>query len=210
MNPAYEALLRELRRARRFLIWRSVERTGFLATLGLMALAGLALLAALLLPLHRSEYVALRAGLLLGASAALVFALIRVLRSRAGLSEAALEASRLIDQREDALLTAFELGRGPATSSALETGYSDALTQHAVRAAAEQAASLPLGRLRVWRGRSTSLKRLGIVLAVLAVVAAVRGLRSLTSVERIPGARKAPPGPRPNQVQSRVRALEVW
>ena len=51
-------------------------------------------------------------------------------------------------QTEDALLTAFELGRGPATSSALETGYSDALTQHAVRAAAERAASLPLGRLR--------------------------------------------------------------
>src|SRR5438093_1752047 len=195
MNPAYEALLRELRRARRFLIWRSVERTGFLATLGLMALAGLALLAALLLPLHRSEYVALRAGLLLGASAALVFALIRVLRSRAGLSEAALEASRLIDQREDALLTAFELGRGPATSSALETGYSDALTQHAVRAAAERAASLPLGRLRGWRGRSTSLKRLGIVLAVLAAVAALGGSRTITSVKRIADPETAPLAP---------------
>lgn len=197
MNPAYEALLRELRRARRFLIWRSVERTGFLATFGLMALAGLALLAALLLPLHRSEYVALRTGLLLGASAALVFALIRVLRSRAGLSEAALEASHLIDQREDALLTAFELGRGPATSSAgaLETGYSDALTQHAVRAAAEQAASLPLGRLRGWRGRSSSIKRLGIVLALLAAVAALGGSRTITSVRRIADPETAPLAP---------------
>ena len=195
MNPAYEALLRELRRARRFLIWRSVERTGFLATFGLMALAGLALLAALLLPLHRSEYVALRAGLLLGASAALVFALIRVLRSRAGLSEAALEASRLIDQREDALLTAFELGRGPATSSALETGYSDALTQHAVQAAAERAASLPLGRLRGWRGRSSSIKRLGIVLAALAAVAALGGSRTVTSVKRIADPETAPLAP---------------
>src|SRR2546426_5360842 len=130
MNPAYEALLRVLRRARRFLIWRSVERAGFLATFGVMTLAGLALLAALLLPLHRSEYVALRAGLLFGACAALIFALVRVLRSRTGLPEAALEASHLIDQREDALLTAFELGRGPATRSAadLTTGYSDALT----------------------------------------------------------------------------------
>src|SRR5678816_3441705 len=128
MNPAYEALLRELHRARRALIWRSVERAGVIATFSLVTLGGLALLAALLLPLHRSEYAVLRTTLLLGAVLALLFALFRVLRSRAGLPEAALEASRLTDERDDGLLTAFELGRGPGTS--VVTGYSDALTQH--------------------------------------------------------------------------------
>ena len=197
MNPAYEALLRVLRRARRLLLWRSVERAGFLATFGVMALACLALLASLLLPLHRSEYVALRTGLLLGACAALIFTLVRVLRSRAGLPEAALEASRLIDPREDALLTAFELGRGATTRSvaALATGYSDALTQQAVRAAAERAASLPLPLLRAWRGRSSSIRRLGIALAVVAAVAALGGSRTVTGVKRIADPETAPLAP---------------
>src|SRR3989454_7315397 len=198
MNPAYAALLRELRRARRFLIWRSVERAGFVATFGLLALAGAALLVALLLPLHRSEYVTLRSALLFGAAFALIFALVRVLRSRAGLPEAALEASRLIHESDDGLLTAFELGRstgaGPDDLS-LPFGYSDALTQHAVRTAAERAASLPLGRLRVWRGRAASIKRLGIVVALLAAVAALGGSRTVTTVRRIADPEKAPLAP---------------
>src|SRR6266550_4571990 len=118
MNPAYEALLRELHRARRFLIWRSVERAGIFATLGLVALAAAALVVALVLPLHRSEYAALRVVLLLGAMAGLCFALVRVMSSRAGLPEAALEASRLIHERDDGLLTAFELGRSPGSAPA--------------------------------------------------------------------------------------------
>jgi len=193
LNPTYEALLRELHRARRFLIWRSVERAGVLATFGLLTLAGLALVAALVLPLHRSEYAALRTGLLLGASAALIFALVRVLRSRAGLAEAALEASRLVDERDDGLLTAFELGRGPGSSVA--TGYSDALTQHAVRHAAERAATLPLGRLRAWKGRTRSVQRLGIVVLILAGVALVGGSRTVTTVKRIADPEKAPLAP---------------
>jgi hypothetical protein len=191
MNSAYEALLRELNRARRILIWRSIERAGFVATFGLLALGGLALLAALLLPLHRSEYVALKSGLLLGACGALIFALIRVLRSRTGLPEAALEASRLIHEGDDGLLTAFELG-GAAD---LKMGYSDALTQHAVRAAAERASLLPLGRLRVWRGRSSSAKRLAIILVLLAGVAAIGGSRTVTSVSRIADPDRAPLAP---------------
>ncbi len=192
VNPAYEALLRELRRARRFLIWRSVERAGVVITFGFLTLAGLALIAALVLPLHRSEYSALRAGLLLGASGALVFALARVMRSRAGLPEAALEASRLTHERDDGLLTAFELGRGPGT---VATGYSDALTQHAVRHAADRAAALPLGRLRVWKGRKRSIERLGIVILVLAGVALLGGSRTVTTVKRIADPEKAPLAP---------------
>jgi hypothetical protein len=196
MNPAYAALLRELQRARQFLIWRSVERAGFVMTFGLLALAGVALLLALLLPLHRSEYVTIRSALLLGASAALIFALVRVLRSRAGLPEAALEASRLIDEHDDGLLTAFELGRSRGTNPRdVATGYSDALTQHAVRTAADRAATLPMGRLRVWRGRSTSMKRLGIVVVILAAVAALGGSRTVTSVKRIADPEKAPLAP---------------
>ncbi|HMI31981.1 MAG TPA: hypothetical protein VK527_09595 [Candidatus Limnocylindrales bacterium] len=197
MNPAYEALLRELNRARRMLIWRSIERAGFGATFGLLALGGLALLAALLLPLHRSEYMTLKLALLLGACGALIFALVRVLRSRTGLPEAALEASRLIHERDDGLLTAFELGRAPGSgpSGDLKTGYSDALTQHAVRAAADRASLLPLGRLRVWKGRSGSAKRLAIVVAILAGVAAVGGSRTVTSVSRIADPERAPLAP---------------
>lgn len=192
MSPAYEALLRELHRARRFLIWRSVERAGVVITFGLLTLAGLALIAALVLPLHRSEYSALRAGLLLGASGALVFALVRVMRSRAGLPEAALEASRLTHEHDDGLLTAFELGRGPGT---VATGYSDALTQHAVRHAADRAAALPLGRLRVWKGRKRSIERLGIVFLVLAGVALLGGSRTVTTMKRIADPETAPLAP---------------
>jgi len=197
VTTPYEALLRELHRARRFLIWRSVERAGVIATFGLVTLAGLALLAALILPLHRSEYSALRTGLLFGAAAALVFALVRVLRSRAGLPEAALEASHLTDERDDGLLTAYELGRGPGATPAgqVVTGYSDALTQHAVRHAAERAAALPLGRLRVWRGRKRSIERLGLVLLVLAAVALLGGSRTVTSMKRIADPEKAPLAP---------------
>lgn len=197
MNPAYEALLRELRRARRFLLWRSIERAGVVATLGLLLLAVLALLVALLAPLHRSEYVVLRSALFVGALGAGIFAVVRVARSRAGIPEAALEASRLIDQGDDGLLTAFELGRSPQTRRLgdVATGYSDALTQHAVRSAAERAASLPLGRLRGWGGRSTSLKRLGIMLLLLAGVAALGGSRTVTSVTRIANPESAPPAP---------------
>ena len=198
MNPAYAALLRELRRARRVLLWRSVERAGVVATFGLVALAVAALLVALLLPLHRSEYVTLRSALLLGAGFALVFALVRVLRSRAGLPEAALEASRLIHESDDGLLSAFELGRSTGANPedpSLPFGYSDALTQHAVRTAADRAASLPLRRLRAWRGRSASIKRLGIVVALLAAVAAIGGSRTVTTVRRIADPEKAPLAP---------------
>jgi|GEM_PF-2310465 len=199
MNPAYEALLRELHRARRALIWRSVERAGLFATFGLLTLGGLALLVALLLPLHRSEYIVLRSALLLAAVLALLFALVRVARSRAGLPEAALEASHLIDERDDGLLTAFELGRSseaPAGAGAgISTGYSQSLTQHAVRSAAERAASLPLGELRVWRGRKRSIERLGIAVLVLAAVAALGGSRTVTTVKRIADPEKAPLAP---------------
>src|SRR5436853_331843 len=197
MNPAYEALLRELHRARRFLIWRSVERAGVIATFGLLLIAGLALGAALVLPLHRSEYAAIRTALLLGAALALLFAMARVFRSRAGLPEAALEASRLIDERDDGLLTAFELGRAPGTPATgqVATGYSDALTQHAVRHAAERAAALPLGRLRVWRGRKKSIERLGIAILVLLGMALLGGSRTVTSMKRIADPDRAPLAP---------------
>jgi hypothetical protein len=200
MNSAYEALLRELHRARRVLIWRSVERAGLFATFGLLTLGGVALLVALLLPLHRSEYIVLRSALLLAAVSALVFALVRVTRSRAGLPEAALEASHLIHERDDGLLTAFELGRstsGAATGAGagVSTGYSAALTQHAVRNAAERAATLPLGQLRVWRGRKRSIERLGIAFLVLAGVAALGGSRTVTTVKRIADPEKAPLAP---------------
>src|SRR5512145_823315 len=131
MNPAYEALLRELRRARRFLLWRAVERAGFLASFVLLALSGAILLVALLTPLHRGEYALLRTALLVGAGAMLVFALARILRARVGLAEAALEASHLIEERDDELLTALELGAAPDRHSPAQAGagYSDALRQ---------------------------------------------------------------------------------
>jgi uncharacterized protein DUF4175 len=192
---AYESLLRELHRARRALIWRSVERAGLFATFGLLTLAGLALVVALLLPLHRSEYVVLRSALLAAAAGALVFALVRIARSRAGLPEAAIEASHLIHEHDDGLLTAFELGRSQGTEFGVSTGYSPALTQHAVQDAAERAASLPLGQLRVWRGRKRSIERLGIAALVVAAVAALGGSRTVTTVKRIADPEKAPLAP---------------
>jgi hypothetical protein len=197
VNTPYEALLRELHRARRFLVWRSIERAGVFATLGFMVLAGLGLVLALLLPLHRAEYVALRAGLLLAALCAFGFALARVMHAKTALPDAALEASHLTDDRDDGLLTAFELGSVPEAprKGDVATGYSQALAQHAVRAAAERAAALPMGRLRTWRGRSQSMKRLAIVLAVLAGVAMLGGTRTVTTVTRIADPRTAPVAP---------------
>ncbi len=197
MNPAYEALLRELRRARRYLIWRAVERAGIAATFGLVTLAGAALLVALTLPLYRAEYAALRGLLLAGASAALLFALLRVLRSRAGIAEAALEASRLIGSGEDELLTAYELGREPAAGKhgGVDPGYSEALTQRAVRDAAARAAGLPLARLRAWKGRSRWVRRLGVVAVIVTAVAALGGSRTVTSVRRIADPEAAPLAP---------------
>jgi hypothetical protein len=197
VNTPYEALLRELHRARRFLVWRSIERAGVFATLGFVVLAGLGLVLALLLPLHRAEYVILRGGLLLAALCAFGFALARVMRSKTALPDAALEASHLTDDRDDGLLTAFELGSAPEAprKGDVALGYSQALAQHAVRAAAERAAALPMGRLRVWRGRSQSMKRLVIVLAVLAGVAMLGGARTVATVTRIADPRKAPVAP---------------
>ena len=194
MNPAYESLLRELRRARRFLVWRALERAGFVATFGLLALGVVALASALLLPLHRSEYATLRGGLVLGSAAALVFALLRVFWARTTLPDAALEASRLLGQDQDQLLTAYELGRDAPPFSA-DTGYSDLLKQRAVRDAAERASGLKLEKLRAWRGRSSWLRRLGIVFLLLAGVAALGGARTGTTVARIADPERAPLAP---------------
>ena len=210
MNPAYEALLRELRRARRFLVWRAVERAGFAATFWLLALAGIALLVSLVGSLHRSEYATLRASLLVGTCALIVFALFRILRARAGLADAAIEASHLIGEKDDALLTALELGREGAQRSPaqLEAGYSDALRQSAVRSAAERAANLPLGLLRLWSGRRGWLRRLGLAAVALLAVAALGGGRTVKTVRHIADPETAPVAPIQIRVEPGMTEVE--
>jgi len=210
MNPTYEALLRELRRARRFLVWRAVERAGFAATFWLLALAGAALLVSLPGSFHRAEYATLRASLLAGACALLLVALFRILRARAGLADAAIEASHLIDERDDALLTALELGREGAhrSTAELDAGYSDALRQSAVRAAAERAATLPLGRLRLWSGRKSWLRRLGLAMVALLAVAALGGGRTVKSVRHIADPETAPVAPIQIRVEPGMTEVE--
>ncbi len=196
MSDAYRSLLAEIRRARRLLLAREVERAALWAGAALLATGALALLAALVLPLYRPQYAVLRSVLLAAAAVLVVAAVARVLAGRKGLPEAALEAGRLGGERDDELLTALELGRElPADPDAEGPRYSGELRESAVRAAAERARALPLGRLRLWRGRGRWLAAAGAALAALLVVGLAGGARTPAVIGHMmrPEAAPAPP-----------------
>ncbi len=214
MNAAYRSLLDEIRRARRLLLARDVERAALGAAVSLLAVAALALLGALTLPLHRPQYAALRLVLLAAAAALLLLAAARVLAARRGLSAAALEAGRLAGERDDELLTALELGReldgdahaggagrgvhgarAEGAGNAADPRYSRELREGAVRAAADRAHGLPLGRLRLWRGRGRWLAGAGAALGALLLVGLAGGARTPTVIRHVmrPEAAPAPP-----------------
>jgi len=199
MSDAYRSLLSEIRRAQRLLLAREAERAGLAVAAILLSLAALALLTALVVPLYRPQYAALRTLLFGGAGLLAALAIARVWAARAGLDRAALLAGRLEESQGDSLLSALELGRElerPAAAGE-ESGahYSAELKESAVRAAAERAHALPLGRLRAWRGRGRWLLAAGLLLAALALVGAAGGRRTSTVVRHILVPAEAPVPP---------------
>jgi len=204
VSPGYEALLASLRRARRLLIWRALERAGLALTVGLLAAAALALAVALAAPLHRAEYAALRVVIFCVAVLLFALAAYRVARSRAGLSDAALEAGRLAGERGDDLLAALELARGGA-----ESGWtSGSLRDAAIQAAAERAAGLPIERLRRWKARPQWLIASGGALLLLVAVAFLGGARTPVAVKRIANPASAPQAPIRIRVEPGTREIE--
>ncbi|MGH7682190.1 MAG: hypothetical protein ACRENN_09420, partial [Candidatus Eiseniibacteriota bacterium] len=136
MTSGHGPLLERLHAARRLLLWRSIERAGLLAVVGILAVAIVALVIGLSAPLHRAEYSFIRLALLGAAAIFLLTAVARVLGASASLLEAALEAGRLGGDREDELLSALELSRNDAPGAAWT---SPSLRDAAIEAAAKRA-----------------------------------------------------------------------
>jgi len=141
MNPSYQALLERLRAARRIILLRAIERAGIATIVGLLAVALLALAIALVAPLYRAEYAAIRNALLGAATLFVLAAVVRVWSTKAALSQAAIEAGRLGGDREDELLTALELSQGAEGDDAWT---SSSLRDVAVRAAAHRRRTLSI------------------------------------------------------------------
>jgi len=202
-KSAHESLVATLERARRFLLWRSLEQAGLGAAVGLVGVALLALALALLAPLHRAEYAALRFSLALAGALLLAFAAWRVLHSRARLTDAALEAGRLLGDRNDELLTALEL-----TGSSVPEHYSNDLRAAAVDAAAARASSAPIARLRAWDARGRWLLAFGATLLVIAVTAALGGAKTPRVLRHIANPMTAPRAPIAIRVEPGSRDIE--
>ncbi|HEX3113435.1 MAG TPA: hypothetical protein VHU20_09215, partial [Candidatus Eisenbacteria bacterium] len=192
MNPSYQALLERLRAARRIILLRAIERAGIATIVGLLAVALLALAIALVAPLYRAEYAAIRNALLGAATLFVLAAVVRVWSTKAALSQAAIEAGRLGGDREDELLTALELSQGAEGDDAWT---SSSLRDVAVRAAAERAQGLPIERLRRWDRRGRWLAASGCVLLLLAVTGVLGGSRTSTVIQRIARPASAPVAP---------------
>jgi uncharacterized membrane protein YqjE len=204
MNPAYQALLERLRAARRLILLRAIERAGVATIVGLLAVALLALVIALLAPLYRAEYTAIRAALLGAAALFILAAIARVWTTKAALSEAALETGRLGGEREDELLAALELSQGAEA----EGWTSSSLREAAVRAAAERAQGLPIERLRRWDQRGRWLAVSGGVLALLALTGVLGGSRTPMVIQRIARPASAPVAPVRIRVEPGNREIE--
>ncbi len=205
MNPAYQALLGRLRKARRLLLWRAVERAGLAAIVGLLAIALLALALALTISLYRSEYALLRLALLGAAAISLLAAVARVLSSGAALQDAALEAGRLAGDREDELLGALELSREGGEGRAWT---SDALREAAVEAAARRAQGIPVERLRRWEARGRWFAAAGGVFLLLMAVGLLGGSKTAVVLGRIADPQTAPQAPIRIRVEPGTREIE--
>ena len=203
MNPSYRALLERLRAARRIILLRAIERAGIATVVGLLAVALLALAIALVAPLYRAEYAAIRNALLGAAALFVLAAVVRVWSTKAALAQAAIEAGRLSGDREDELLTALELSQG-----AEEAWTSSSLREAAVRAAAERAQGLPIERLRRWDQRGRWLAASGCVLLLLAVTGVLGGSRTSTVIQRIARPASAPVAPIKIRVEPGNREVE--
>jgi len=205
MNPSYQSLLERLRAARRIILLRAIERAGIATIVGLLAVALLALAIALVAPLYRAEYAAIRNALLVAAGLFVLAAVVRVWSTKAALSQAAIEAGRLSGDREDELLAALELSQGAPVDDAWT---SSSLREAAVRAAAERAQSLPIERLRRWDQRGRWLAASGGVLMLLAVTGVLGGSRTSMVIQRIARPGSAPVAPIKIRVSPGNREIE--
>jgi hypothetical protein len=215
MSPAHDTLLSTLRRARRFLLWRALERAGLAIAVGLFALALVTLAVGLLTPLHRAEYAVIRV-VLIGTGALLcALGAAGVVRSRARLRDAALEAGRLLGERDDELLTALELlGEGTGADAGRARGasssprYSDDLRAAAVRAASDRAAAAPIARLRLWNARGRWLTAAGATLVLVGVTGALGGAKTARVIRYIANPAGAPAAPIAIRVEPGSREIE--
>ena len=210
---ARESLLATLARAQRFLNWRSLEQAGLAAAVGLIGVALLTLALALLAPLHRAEYAALRIALVVAGAALLAFATWRVARSRARLTDAALAAGSLLGDRNDELLTALELmkdgpGAAAGDSAAASPHYSRDLRAAAVDLAATRAAAAPIGRLRAWDARGRWFAACGAALLVIGVTAALGGAKTPRVLRHLADPATAPRAPIAIRVEPGSRDIE--
>ncbi|HEX5031087.1 MAG TPA: hypothetical protein VFX78_06495 [Candidatus Eisenbacteria bacterium] len=205
MNPSYQALLERLRAARRIILLRAIERAGIATVVGLLAVALLALAIALVAPLYRAEYAAIRSALLGAAVLFVLAAVARVWSTKAALPQAAIEAGRLGGDREDDLLAALELSQGAQGDDAWTSA---SLREVAVRAAAERAQGLPIERLRRWDQRGRWLAASGGVLLLLAVTGVLGGSRTPMVIQRIARPASAPIAPIKIRVEPGNREIE--
>ncbi|MGE5175744.1 MAG: DUF4175 family protein [Hyphomicrobiales bacterium] len=204
MSAARDRLVRTLERARGFLFWRALERAGLPTVVGFVAAAVLAVLIALVAPLHRAEYAVVRVAFLLAAAVLLGVALARMLKARARLEDAALAAGRLLGARDDELLAALELTSGEAPGG----HYSDDLREAAVRAAAERADTAPLARLRRWDARGRWLAAAGAAAGLALVTALAGGTRTPLVLRHIADPATAPAVPVVIRVDPGSREIE--
>jgi len=192
VNPAYEALLRRLKASRRLLVQREIERAGLAAAVGLLCVALLVLIVALVAPLYRAEYAILRIALAAAGIVFLLAAVARVLGARVALADAALELGQLEAERKDDLLAALELsseapGHGAWTSPALRDA--------AIAAAADRAHGIPMERLKRWERRGRWLTAAGCSLVLLALAGVIGGSKTPAVLEHIADPGTAPRAP---------------
>ena len=205
MKPAYEALLGRLKSARRILLWRAIERAGLAAVVGLLAIALVALVVALLAPLYRAEYSMLRLALLGAAAVFFLTAVARVLASDLALPDAALAAGKLAGDREDELLTALELSRDEPEQG---TWTSSALREAAVETAALRARGIELGRLKRWEKRGRWLAAAGVALVLIGVASVVGGSKTPLVLRGMADPKSAPQAPIRIRVEPGTREVE--
>lgn len=204
LRPGAVSLLATLGRARRILLWRTVEQAGLALVVGAVLIALIALWVALAAPLHRDEFALLRLGLLGAGAILMLAAAARVVLARARLEDAALATGRLLGERDDELLGALELARTRDD----DARTSGALRDAAVGAASARAAGAPIGRLKRWDDRGRWLAAAGGILVLMGVTAVAGGARTPAAIRHITDPRTAPVAPIAIRVEPGSRDIE--
>ncbi len=205
MTGAREALLTRIRAARRLLLWRSIERAGLAAVVGILAIAVVALIVALSAPIYRAEYSLIRLSLLGAAGVFFLTAVARVLGAGSSLGAAALEAGKLAGDREDELLSALELSNEEGEGGAWTSG---SLREAAVLAAVARARGVKLAQLKRWDRRGRWLGATGVALLALGIAGIAGGARTPVALRRIADPSTAPPAPIRIRVEPGTREVE--